>query len=57
MQPEMKHFKTAVCVISVALALLVGNIRAQQVPLPRTAAEVPGPASGSAMTWKPCASG
>jgi hypothetical protein len=50
MQPEMKHLKTAVCVISVALAVLVGNTRAQQVPLPKTAAEVPGPASGSAMT-------
>ena len=50
MQPEMKNFKTAVCVIIVALAILVGNTRAQQVPLPKTAAEVPGPASGNKMT-------
>ena len=50
MQPETKHLKTAVCVIGVALAVLVGNTHAQQVPLPTTAAAVPGPAAGTAMT-------
>ena len=29
-----------------ALLMLAGNARAQQVPIPTTAAEVPGPASG-----------
>jgi hypothetical protein len=30
--------------------MLVGNVQAQQVPLPTTPAEVPGPPSGTAMT-------
>jgi hypothetical protein len=34
------------CVFGVALALLAGNAEAQQVPIPTTAAEVPGPALG-----------
>jgi hypothetical protein len=38
-----------VCAISVAFAL-VRNAEAQQVPIPTTAAEVAGPAPGSAMT-------
>jgi len=50
MQPETKPLKTAVCVIVVAVATLIGYGYAQQVPLPKTAAEVPGPASGNAMT-------
>ena len=50
MQPETKPLKTAVCVIVVAVATLIGYGYAQQVPLPKTAAEVPGPASGNTMT-------
>ena len=50
MQPETKHLKTAVCVIGVALAILVGNAHAQQFPIPTTAAEVPGPVAGNTMT-------
>ena len=42
--------KFAACAISVALAVLVGNAQAQQFPIPRTAAEVPSPSSGTAMT-------
>jgi len=33
-----------------AYLMLAGNARAQQIPIPTTAAEVPGPASGTAMT-------
>ncbi len=33
-----------------AYLMLAENARAQQVPLPKTAAEVPGPPSGTAMT-------
>ena len=36
--------------IIIALAMLAGNAQAQQVPIPTTAAEVPGPPSGTAMT-------
>jgi hypothetical protein len=33
-----------------ALIMLAGNAQAQQFPIPTTAAEVPGPAPGTAMT-------
>ena len=33
-----------------AIAILMGNAHAQQFPIPTTAAEVPGPAPGNAMT-------
>jgi len=36
----------ATCSIGIALAVLSANSAAQQVPIPKTAAEVPGPASG-----------
>jgi hypothetical protein len=36
--------------IIVALVMLAGSTQAQQVPFPQTAAEVPGPAPGTAMT-------
>jgi hypothetical protein len=39
-----------VCGIGVAFAMAVQNAQAQQIPIPQTAAEVPGPASGTAMT-------
>jgi hypothetical protein len=45
MNPGMKHLKSAACAIAIVL-LLVGNVQAQQVPLPQTPAEVPGPALG-----------
>lgn len=40
------HLKSVACVVGVALAMLAGNVHAQQVPIPQTAAEVPGPAPG-----------
>src|ERR1700675_4321875 len=33
-----------------AFLMLAGNAQAQQVPIPTTAAQVPGPPSGTAMT-------
>ena len=46
MKPGMKqHLKSTAWAITV-LAMLVGNLQAQQVPIPQTAAEVPGPTSG-----------
>jgi hypothetical protein len=36
--------------VGVAFLTLSGNAQAQQFPIPRTAAEVPGPAPGTAMT-------
>jgi hypothetical protein len=38
------HLKLAACTIGTVLAMLVGKLQAQQVPIPQTAAEVPGPA-------------
>jgi len=46
----MNHLKSVACTIGVALAMLLGNVQAQQFPIPTTAAEVPGPAPGTAMT-------
>ena len=45
-----KHVKSAARVISVAVAVLGGTAQAQQVPISTTAAQVPGPAPGTAMT-------
>ena len=36
--------------IGLSLAMLSGNAQAQQVPFPTAAAQVPGPAPGTAMT-------
>jgi hypothetical protein len=36
--------------IGVALIVLAGNAQAQQVPIPTTAAQVPGPVAGNTMT-------
>ena len=41
-----KHLKSTACAIGIILSMLVGNLQAQQVPIPQTAAEVPGPAPG-----------
>ena len=46
MKPGMKHLKSTACAIGTVLAMLVGDLQAQQVPIPQTAAEVPGPTSG-----------
>jgi hypothetical protein len=50
MKSESRSFGCAVCAIGAALAMLVGSAQAQQVPIPTTAAEVPGPPPGTAMT-------
>ena len=46
MKSRMKHLKSTACAIGTVLAMLVGDLQAQQVPIPQTAAEVPGPAPG-----------
>lgn len=46
MKPGMKHLKFTACAIGTVLAVLVADLQAQQVPIPTTAAEVPGPTSG-----------
>jgi len=45
-----QHLKFGACAISVVVAMVVGSAQAQQVPIPTTAAQVPGPAPGTAMT-------
>ena len=45
-KPGMKHLKSTACAIGTVLAMLVGDLQAQQVPIPQTAAEVPGPTPG-----------
>ena len=50
MKPSMKHLTFTASAISAALLVLVGNAQAQQVPIPQTAAEVPGPAPGPMTT-------
>ena len=50
MKPSMKHLTFTACAISASLLVLVGNAQAQQVPIPQTAAEVPGPAPGPMTT-------
>jgi hypothetical protein len=47
MKPGLKHLKSTACAVSIVLSMLVGNVQAQQVPIPRTPAEVPGPAPGT----------
>ncbi|MGC2747125.1 MAG: DUF1214 domain-containing protein [Pseudolabrys sp.] len=47
MKPGMRHLKSTTCAVGVVLSMLVGNVQAQQVPIPRTPAEVPGPAPGT----------
>ncbi|WP_165435407.1 DUF1254 domain-containing protein [Bradyrhizobium sp. Leo121] len=42
--------RSLVSFVVVALAMLLGEAQAQQVPLPKSSAEVPGPAPGTAMT-------
>jgi hypothetical protein len=47
---EMSHLKLLAGAIVVTLVMPLAKAQAQQVPLPTTAAEVPGPASGTTMT-------
>ena len=46
----MKSQLTTASVIGATLAMMTGSARAQQIPIPKTPAEVPGPASGTLMT-------
>jgi hypothetical protein len=50
LKPDLSYLKFAACTIGVAVAMLAGSAQAQQVPIPTTAAQVPSPASGTAMT-------
>ena len=45
MKPN-NYIQSTACAIGTVLAMLVGNLQAQQVPIPQTAAEVPGPTLG-----------
>jgi hypothetical protein len=44
------RLKAVTCAISIVFLLLVVGVQAQQVPIPTTPAQVPGPAAGTAMT-------
>ena len=50
MEGRTRHVRLAACALVATLAMIAGSTRAQQVPLPTTSAEVPGPAPGTAMT-------
>ena len=50
MNRSSQSFKVAACAAGVVLVMLVGNAPAQQYPIPTTAAQVPGPAPGTALT-------
>ena len=49
MKLAMNRLKLA-AFVGLVLAMLAANIQAQQVPIPTTAAQVPGPAPGTAMS-------
>ncbi len=42
----MKRLASVICAVCIGLALVSSQVQAQQVPIPQTAAEVPGPALG-----------
>jgi hypothetical protein len=50
MKPGFLHFKCAACTTAVILSMLVGSAHAQQIPVPQTAAQVPGPIPRTGMT-------
>lgn len=50
MEPNTNLRKSLACAIAVVLGMLVVSVQAQQVPMPQTAAEVPGPVPGNTMT-------
>jgi hypothetical protein len=47
---EITRTQNLVAAALVALAAFTTTVQAQQVPIPRSAAEVPGPVAGTAMT-------
>ena len=53
MNAYAKRFPFIACGICTVLAMAVGNVQAQQVPLPQNAAEVTGPAPGPMTTLLP----
>ena len=46
MIPGMNHLKSFACAIAAVFAMQAANVQAQQVPIPKTAAEVPGSVVG-----------
>jgi hypothetical protein len=47
MKPGLKHLMCTACAVAIIPSMmLAGNLQAQQVPIPKTAAEVPGPVLG-----------
>ena len=52
MKPGLKYLMCTACAVAIipSMLMLAGNLQAQQVPIPRTAAEVPGPAPGPMTT-------
>ena len=50
MDPRKIQHKFLVCAIVVALSILAVGAQAQQVPIPTTPAQVPGPVPGNKMT-------
>src|SRR6478752_9902790 len=49
MKPGLKYLMCTACAVAIipSMLMLAGNLQAQQVPIPQTAAEVPGPAPGT----------
>ena len=47
MKPSLQHLKSTACATAIVLSMLVGSTQAQQVPIPTTPAEVPGPPPGT----------
>ena len=52
MKPGLKHLMFTACAVAIipSMLMLAGNLQAQQVPIPQTAAEVPGPTPGPMTT-------
>src|SRR6476660_490597 len=52
MKPGLKYLMCTACAVAIipSMLMLAGNLQAQQVPIPQTAAEVPGPAPGPMTT-------
>jgi hypothetical protein len=47
---SLTQFKSVASVIGAALTIMAVGVQAQQLPIPTTAAEVPGPVPGNMMT-------
>ena len=52
MKPGLKHLICTASAVAIvpSMLMVVGNVQAQQVPIPQTAAEVPGPTPGPMTT-------